>query len=57
MNHKVTEELQLRLKAPTIALERITQGQHLPKIFAEAALDELKKVEKLVGKLLKQKKG
>lgn len=57
MNQKVIEELQLRIKAPRIALERIAKGQHLPKIFAGAALDEIKKVQKLVEKLEKQKKG
>ena len=51
------EEINLRLKAPMIALERIAKGHHLPKIFAQAALDELKKAQKLAEKLGRQKKG
>lgn len=57
MHRKVVEEIQLRLKAPAIALERIAEGRHLPKIFADVALDELKKARKLTDKLEKQKKG
>lgn len=57
MTTKISVEVNLRLKAPMIALERIAKGQHLPKIFAEAALDELKKAQKLADRLGKQKKG
>lgn len=57
MNHKLVEELCLRLKAPFIALDRLAKGRHLPKIFAEVALEELKKAVELVAKLEKQKKG
>ncbi len=39
-----------------IALERITRGRHLPKVFAEAALDELRKAQKLIAKLAKKRK-
>lgn len=57
MNHKFIEEMRLRLKAPFIALDRLAKGRHLPKVFAEAALDELKKAVELLAKLEKQKKG
>ncbi|MCA9398516.1 MAG: hypothetical protein KC618_02120 [Candidatus Omnitrophica bacterium] len=45
-----TEEIQLRLKAPMIALERVAEGRHLPKVFADAALEELKTAEQLLEK-------
>ena len=51
------EELRLRLKTPWIALGRIAKGQYLPKIFAEAALSDLKKALELVMRLENQKKG
>ena len=57
MTYKLIQEIQLRLKAPIIALERIARGQYLPKVFAGAALDEIKKMQKLVEKLEKQKRG
>jgi len=57
MNQKLMEELRLRLKAPFIALNRLAKDRHLPKIFAEAALDELKKAVELLARLEKQKKG
>lgn len=57
MNHKFIEEMRLRLKAPFIALDRLAKGRHLPKVFAEAALEELKKAVELLVKLEKQKKG
>ena len=51
------EELRLRLRAPFVALDRVVKGRNLPKVFAEAALEELKKVVELIAKLDKQKKG
>ncbi len=51
------EELRLRLRAPYIALDRLAKGRHLPKIFAEAALEELKKAVESIAKLEEQKKG
>lgn len=51
------EELRLRLRAPFVALDRLAKGRHLPKVFAEAALEELKKAVELIAKLEKQKKG
>lgn len=56
-NHNLIEELKLRLRAPFIALDRLANGTHLPKVFAEAALEELKKAVELIAKLEKQKKG
>lgn len=41
------EEIQLRLKAPMIALERIANGRYLPEIFARTALQELRKILRL----------
>lgn len=57
MNRKslLIEEIQLRLKAPLIVLEKITGRRYLPKIFANAALDELIGIQKLINKL--EKKG
>ena len=40
-----------------IALERIAKGQHLPKIFAQAALDELRKAQKLTEKFGRKKRA
>ena len=57
MNQELIDEFRLRLKAPFIALERLAKGRHLPKIFAEAALEELKKAVELLAKLETQKKG
>lgn len=49
------EEFRIRLRAPFVALDRLTKGRHLPKVFAEAALEELKKAVELIAKL--EKKG
>ena len=57
MDHKFVEELRLRLRAPFVALDRLAKGRHLPKVFAEAALEELKKAVELLAKFEKQKKG
>jgi len=51
MDTRIAKEIQLRLKAPITALERVAQGQPLPKIFAEAALDELLKLQELAIKM------
>ena len=56
-DYELSEGFRLRLKALMVALERIVKGQDLSKIFAEAALDELKKVQELTDRLGKQKKG
>ena len=50
------QRMSFRLKAPLVALERIANGKHLPKIFAELALDELRKAQRLADRLGKQKK-
>ncbi len=39
-----------------VALERIAKGQHLPKVFAKAALEELRLVKKLSEKFGRKKK-
>ena len=51
------EEINLRLKAPAIALERIVKGKYLPKIFAEAALIEIEIIQKLIGQGNGKQKG
>ena len=56
MDRKNTEEFQLRLKAPMIALERVYAGKYLPKVFVHAALEELSKAQKLANRL-KIRKG
>jgi hypothetical protein len=48
MKLKTRKEIKLRLKAPMIALERVAQGQYLAAIFADAALDELRKIQRLL---------
>lgn len=50
-NKQIIDEIDLRLKAPMVAAERIAEGKSLPKVFAEAALSELKTAKKLVDKL------
>lgn len=50
-------ELFLRLQAPIIAMERVAQMRYLPKVFAQAALDELKKAQELTKKLEGRGKG
>ena len=54
MDAKIAKEIQLRLKAPITALERVARGQPLPKIFAEAALDELLKLQELMTRMEKE---
>lgn len=56
MSGKLQAEIKLRLKAPMIALEKIVQGRYLPKVFAEAALDELKKAQKFMLAEVKSEK-
>ena len=48
MSPKLNKEIQLRLKAPLIALEKISNGRYLPKVFAKAALSELRIIEGLI---------
>ena len=55
-NYEWIAEIKLRLKAPIIALEKVSKGQYLPRIFAQAALDELRKIQKIVGQLENRKK-
>jgi len=54
MDYKLLQEIQLRLKAPAIALWRILKGKHVPNIFVKAALDDLKKAHKLTEELEKK---
>ncbi len=56
MYKEITKEIELRLKAPMIALEKISKEKYLPNVFAQAALDELRKVQQLINKL-NEKKG
>lgn len=44
------DEFEIRLKAPIIALEKIVAEQYLPKVFARAALEELKLIQRMVEK-------
>jgi hypothetical protein len=46
--NKFIEEIRLRLKAPAIALEKIAKGKYFPKVFAEAALSEIRKLQGLM---------
>jgi hypothetical protein len=48
MRDSLIKELQLRLKAPIIALGKVAKGQYLPRVFAKAALDELKIIQRLI---------
>ncbi len=41
------QEIFLGLQAPIIAMQTLLQGKYLPKVFAEAALSELKKLEEI----------
>ena len=55
MNQKIVKEIELRLKARIIALERISKGQYLSKVFVGAALNELRMIQKVVERLDKKK--
>ena len=57
MNNKLIKELNLRLKAPMIAMEKIVRGKYLPGVFACAALEELNKIRRLIADLEKQGRG
>jgi hypothetical protein len=46
----IIDEISLRLKAPIIALEKMTAREYLPRIFMEAALSELYSIKKLLEK-------
>jgi hypothetical protein len=48
---KQNDEIQLRLKAPIIALEKISKDKYLPKVFVGVALDELRKIQQLTQKI------
>jgi len=50
-DNKFTEEIGLRVKAPIVAMEKIAKGRYLPRVFAEAALDELKIIQRLTKEL------
>jgi len=54
MHKEFIEELRFKLRAPFVALDRLAKGRHLPKVFAEAALEELKKAIELIAKLEKR---
>jgi hypothetical protein len=56
MSKILIDELEIRLKAPVIVLEKIVNEKVLPKVFARAAWDELKKAQAIVTKLKKQGK-
>jgi len=45
-NKKLVEELRYRLKTVWIVLKRAAKGQYLPKVFVDAALDDLKRAIK-----------
>ena len=48
---KLINEIQIRLKAPVVALERIARGQNLPKAFVKEALNELGRFRELLDKM------
>lgn len=56
-NKKSIEEITLRLKAPEVALERIVKGQYLPRVFAKAALSEIKKLQRLTEQITRRQNG
>ena len=56
MRHNLAKEIKLRLKAPIVIAERISQGRQVPKVFGKAALSELKKIQKAVEILDKKDK-
>lgn len=51
MKESLLDELEIRLKAPIVAMEKITAEKSLPKVFARVALEELKKAQLIVKKL------
>ena len=51
----IINDIRLRLQSPTVALERIVQGRFLPDIFADAVLEELVRVYKLLNHLERKK--
>lgn len=51
MKEFLLDELEIRLKAPIVAMEKIAADKSLPKVFARVALDELKKAQAIVKKL------
>jgi len=57
MDRKLIKEFKLKLKAPMVALEKIVQGRYLPKVFAGAALAELRKLEGLLDKCEDKKRS
>ena len=50
------KEIQLRLKAPMIALERLSNGRYLPQVFAEASFNELWEIQRLTEKMIGRRK-
>ena len=55
MDPKLAKEIKLRLKAPMIVVERIVEGQQVPKVFGQAALRELKIIQEIAEKAGKSK--
>jgi len=53
---KDIKEIQLRLKAPMIALERLSNGRYLPQVFAEVAFNELWEIQRLTEKMIGKRK-
>jgi len=56
MATKIVKDIQLRLKAPMIALERLSNGRYLPQVFAEAAFNELWEIQRLTEKIIGKRK-
>jgi hypothetical protein len=54
MTTELIAQIQLHLKAPLVALERLAREGPLPQIFAEAGLEELKKVRDLVDRFARE---
>jgi len=50
------KEIQLRLKAPMIALERLSNGRYLPQVFAEASFNEVWESQRLTEKMIGRRK-
>ncbi|MCB9772253.1 MAG: hypothetical protein H6754_06845 [Candidatus Omnitrophica bacterium] len=46
----IAKEINLKLKAPMIALERLAEGRSLPVIFAKAGLEELETIQELLSR-------
>lgn len=57
MSKILIDELEIRLKAPGIVLEKVANEKTLPKVFARAAWEELKKAQAIVKKLKRQTKA